>query len=79
CQEEMQNKSKWIWDGWDMEYASWHEEYYCKTCKIRYRYRKWEIPKKIERPTEKQVKTILFINNKCGLDLEYITKKQFSF
>ena len=79
CEQEMKDRSYNYYGlgDWDMDYpASYHEEYYCKHCKIKYVNGKWVIPKHIELPTQKQINTILFINNKCGLFLKPITKKQ---
>jgi hypothetical protein len=79
CQKEMKDKSYWYYGigDWDMDYpATHHEEYRCKECKIKYVNGEWIVPKNIELPTEKQVNTILFINNKCGLAIKPITKKQ---
>ena len=84
CLTEMKNKSYdyYGFGDWDMDYpASHHEEYRCPNCKCKYIREdygegKWEIPKKVEKPTEKQVNTILFINNKLQMDLKPITKQQ---
>ena len=79
CGKEMKDKSYSYYGmgDWDMDYpASYHEEYYCKDCKIKYENGKWVIPKHIELPTQKQKNTILFINNKCDLSIKPITKKQ---
>ena len=84
CLTEMKNKSYdyYGFGDWDMDYpASHHEEHRCPNCKCKYIREdygegKWEIPKKVELPTEKQVKTILFINNRLMLSLEAITKQQ---
>lgn len=85
CLTEMKNKSYdyYGFGDWDMDYpASHHEEHLCPNCKCKYTREgyhsngKWEIPKKVEKPTEKQVNTILFINNKLQMDLKPITKQQ---
>jgi len=49
--------------------------YTCKECKIKKVNDEWTIPKKYL-PTEKQVKTILYINNHLRMDLEALTKHQ---
>lgn len=51
------------------------DKYTCKDCKISYDGTEWKIPKAL-RPTEKQVKTLLFINNRLHLNLEPITRQQ---
>ena len=79
CKTEMKDKSYSYYGlgDWDMDYpASYHEEYRCPICKCKYINGKWEVPKKVEKPTEKQVKTILFINNKLQMALKPITKQQ---
>ena len=60
-------------EDWELEYC-W-EEYTCRSCKITYDGDKWTIPKD-KLPTEKQKKTILFINNHLNMDLEALTKHQ---
>ena len=52
-----------------------HEKFVCKECKIICFDQEWIIPKKY-RPTEKQEKTILFINNHLKMDIEPLTKHQ---
>ena len=84
CLTEMKDRSYSYYGlgDWDMDYpASYHEEHRCPNCKCKYVREdygqgRWEIPKKVELPTEKQVKTILFINNRLMLSLEAITKQQ---
>ena len=84
CEAEMKDKSYSYYGlgDWDMDYpASYHEEHKCPNCKCKYVREdygkgKWVIPEHVELPTEKQVRTILFINNKCGLDIKPITKNQ---
>lgn len=60
-------------EDWELEYC--REEYSCKACKITYDGNTWNIPNKYK-PTDKQIKTILFINNHLNLDLETLTKHQ---
>jgi hypothetical protein len=85
CGTEMKDKSYSYYGigDWDMDYpASYHEEYRCPNCKCKYTREdhygdgKWDIPKTVEKPTEKQVKTILFIMSKLHISLEAITKQQ---
>lgn len=85
CQTEMKDKSYSYYGigDWDMDYPdSYHEEYRCPNCKCKYTREdhysdgKWDIPKTVEKPTEKQVKTILFIMSKLHISLEAITKQQ---
>lgn len=57
-----------------------HDIYSCKKCKITYTNiantkKVWDIPEKF-RPTEKQRKTILFINHRLHINLEAITRHQ---
>lgn len=59
----------------DYELLGTYEEYKCKNCKIKYINGKWEIPSKYA-PTERQRKTILFINNHLRMNLEALTKHQ---
>lgn len=52
-----------------------HKKFVCKSCKIIYLDDEWKIPEKYN-PTEKQKKTILFINNHLGMDIQPLTKHQ---
>ena len=75
----MKDKSYWYYgiSDWDMDYpATLHEEHYCKDCRITFVNGKWKIPKKFERPTEKQIRTVLFINSKLGTNLTPLLKRQ---
>ena len=79
CETEMKDKSYNYYGlgDWDMDYpASYHEEHRCPNCKCKYINGKWEVPKMVEKPTEKQINTILFINNKLRCSFEAITKQQ---
>lgn len=49
--------------------------YKCQTCKIINDDGTWEIPQKLQ-PTQKQVNTLSFINNKLGTDEKPLTKHQ---
>lgn len=82
CDCEMKHTYKEWWGfsfstGIEPDYPSLfcHDEYSCAKCKIKYINGKWDIPDKFL-PTEKQKKTILFINNHLNMDLEAITKHQ---
>ena len=50
-------------------------KYSCNNCNIKYTNNTWEIPDEMK-PTEKQIKTIRFINKQLKLNLPYITKSQ---
>jgi len=79
CDKEMEDKSHSFWSmgDWDSETPSgWTEEHYCKSCKITFNNGNWEIPKKFERPTEKQIRTVLFINSKLDRNCEPLLKRQ---
>lgn len=82
CEREMKNKSRWVQcisiAFWDEDYpmCEWYEEFWCWHCRIKYEEGKWTIPKKYERPTNKQIKTIKFINNTLNLTEEPILKNQ---
>lgn len=82
CNEKMKYKHKegYYWPfstGPEPDYPDYYEEniYKCKECHIKKINDKWEIPEKYK-PTDKQVRTIHFINNVLSLDLEALTKKQ---
>ena len=50
--------------------------YTCKECKITCDNKEWKIPNKYERPTEKQLNTVLFINNRLGFSFTPLLKVQ---
>ena len=82
CDKEMKYKDKGYWGypfstGPEPDYPDWFRQdiYTCKDCKIKKVNDEWTIPKKFL-PTEKQIKTILFINNHLRIDLETLTKHQ---
>ena len=52
-----------------------HEKYICSDCGIKRMNNNWTIPKEFL-PTEKQIKTILFINYHLKINKEAITKHQ---
>lgn len=60
-------------ENWELKY--YWQEYSCKLCKITYDGSNWTIPND-KLPTEKQKKTILFINNHLNMGLEALTKHQ---
>lgn len=80
CNKEMLDKSykisvPYFWDNWDEDEYILHDKYYCKECKITYENNKWKVPKALQ-PTDKQINTILFINNRLRSNFEAITKCQ---
>lgn len=82
CDKEMKYTDKGYWGysfstGYEPDYPDYFRRdiYSCKDCKIKNVNDKWEIPKKYL-PTEKQEKTILFINNHLRMDLKALTKHQ---
>ena len=81
CDKKMKHSFKeWeVWGiaHWDCDYGDYcyEDKYFCSPCKIKNINGKWIIPNKFL-PTEKQKKTILFINNHLGMDLEALTKHQ---
>lgn len=82
CDKEMKYTDKGYWEypfstGPEPDYPDWFRQdiYTCTDCKIKKVNDEWQIPKKFL-PTEKQIKTILFINNHLNMDLEALTKHQ---
>lgn len=82
CEKKMTDKSYskleefYHWEDEDYYYRNnYHEKFVCNDCKISFEDDKWNIPDNLM-PTEKQKKTILFINNRLGMDLEALTKHQ---
>jgi len=81
CDKEMKHSFKewevWGFAHWDCEHGDYccEDKYYCSACRIKNINGKWTIPNKFL-PTEKQKKTILFINNHLRMDLEALTKRQ---
>lgn len=84
CDKEMKNKSKYMsfriidFSGTcdeDFE-TKFVEQYQCKNCNISRKKNEWKIPRKYERPTQKQINTIKFINNTLNLDIEPLLKMQ---
>lgn len=84
CNREMKNKSKYetsrIIDfsgTCDEDYETrLVKKYKCEDCNIKWKDDEWKIPKKYERPTQKQINTIRFINNTLNLDIEPLLKIQ---
>lgn len=81
CQKEMRYKKE-IHRILDLSGTADEDELYysadtytCPVCKIKSKNGKWDIPAKYK-PTEKQVNTILFINNRLQTDFESLTKIQ---
>ena len=52
-----------------------HEYFSCATCGITYIDGAWNIPQKYQ-PTEKQKRTIDYINNRLGKNIKALTKHQ---
>lgn len=79
CNKVMKEKEYFALDfGYGMageEVYNRNIEFKCSSCKIMYENDKWIIPDKLQ-PTEKQKKTLSFINNRLGTDFEPITKHQ---
>lgn len=81
CDKEMKHFFKeweqWTMAHWDCEHGDYcyEDKYYCSACKIKNINGNWKISDKYL-PTEKQQKTILFINNHLGMDLKALTKHQ---
>lgn len=77
CQHKMKNKSYAYYSlgAWDCDYPdSYHEEYKCPECKMKYLNGKWIIPDELK-ATEKQIKTASFINLALGYEVPPHTKK----
>jgi hypothetical protein len=82
CGKEMIDKSYskleefYHWEDEDYYYRkNYYEKFVCNDCKISFEDDEWHIPNNLM-PTEKQKKTILFINNHLRMDLEALTKHQ---
>lgn len=76
CNRFMKDKSYWYYGfgDWDMDYPTeLHEEYVCQHCKIKYVNGKWIIPDRFI-ATEKQQKTMLFINSVLHIEIPPPTK-----
>ena len=83
CNKEMKYEDKGYWGypfttGPEPDYPDYFKRdiYTCKECKIMCDNKEWKIPKKYERPTEKQLNTVLFINKRLGLTFEPLLKVQ---
>ena len=82
CGKEMVDKSYskleefYHWNDEEYYYKNnYYEKFVCNDCNISFEDDKWNIPNNLM-PTEKQKKTILFINNHLRMDLEALTKHQ---
>lgn len=82
CGKEMVDKSysklEEFFHREDKEYYyrnNYYEKFVCNDCNISFEDDKWHIPNTLM-PTEKQKKTIIFINNHLGMNLEALTKYQ---
>ena len=67
CEQKMKHKS--------YKNPDKGEKYTRPSCGIKNKNGNWKIPAEL-RPTEKQERTILFINERLGMDLEALTKRQ---
>lgn len=83
CDSEMEYKDEGCWDypfttGDEPDYQVYYSKdiYTCRKCNIKKVNEEWKIPKRYNRPTEKQIKTILFINNHLETHYEPLLKVQ---
>ena len=80
CNKEMKDKSHSVTctfltgDEPDYYPEEWHEEHYCKDCKIKYEDGVWDVPKKYPLATEKQIKCTNFINRQLGTHYSPVLK-----
>jgi len=81
CDKEMEYKDDGYWGypfctGDEPDYPIYFVKdiYTCKKCSIKKINDKWSIPENYNKPTEKQIKTILFINNYLGTNYEPLLK-----
>lgn len=82
CGKEMVDKSYskleefFHWEDKEYYYGNnYYEKFICNDCNISFEDGKWYIPNNLM-PTEKQKKTIIFINNHLGMNLKALTKHQ---
>lgn len=82
CHQKMKYKDKGYWGypfstGPEPDYPDWIRKdiYKCKDCGIKKINDDWKVPSEYL-PTKKQIRTIEFINNRLGMNLETITKRQ---
>ena len=89
CNKEMKNRSFHCtefknnfttFEDWNNSGSSSYlnEEHICICCGIVYTNGVFKIPANIDKATEKQIKTVLFINNQLGAKFKPIFKKQCS-
>jgi hypothetical protein len=83
CNGKMKYKDKGYWaypfsTGPEPDYPDWYKKdvYKCTECDIKKVNDEWKIPKKYERATEKQIKTVKFINSMLDKNFEPVLKKQ---
>ena len=83
CDGEMEYKDDGCWGypfstGDEPDYQVYFpkEVYSCKRCNIQKINDEWRIPKHYPRPTEKQIRAILFINNHLQTRHEPLLKSQ---
>lgn len=81
CDKLMEDKSRFVEEffctGDDPDYypTRWYEEHRCKACGIKYKDGEWFIPAKYQRPTDKQLRCVSFINRQLGTNYEPALKK----
>lgn len=64
------------WEDEDWYYKNvHHKKFTCKNCNISIDNEKWDIPEGFL-PTDKQIRTVAFINSRLHIQLEAITKGQ---
>lgn len=83
CDSDMSYKDEGYWDypfstGDEPDYQVYHPKdiYMCSRCNIKKINSEWSIPERYNRPTEKQVRTVLFINNHLGTQYEPLLRVQ---
>ena len=83
CEKPMKYKDKGYYGypfstGPEPDYPDWirRDVYTCKDCRIKNVNDEWTIPKKYKRPSEKQTKAVLFINNYLDKDFEPLLSVQ---
>lgn len=82
CETEMQDFSYFVEDvygfGDEPDYTSTTkiEKHSCKICRIKYHDGEWTLPKYLTPATDKQIKTVNFINQVLGTDCEPLLKHQ---
>ena len=82
CKKEMVDESYsklekfYHWEDEDYYYKeNYYSKFICDDCQISFEHNKWYVPDSLK-PTEKQKRTISFINNRLRIDLDAITRHQ---